>query len=218
MRKIALYLLVLAFSWTLTSCAPPQTKTGKGAVYGSAIGAAAGAIVGQAIGHDTKATLEGAAIGAAIGGLSGAAIGRYMDQQEAALRAAMAGSNAATVSRIQNVLEVTYRGDVLFDFNSSVVKPGAYPEIDRLARILREYPDTKIRIEGHTDNIGSEEYNLRLSQRRAEAVRDLLVAKGVSPSRITAIGYGESRPKASNDTSYGRQLNRRVEIFIEPMR
>jgi len=201
----------------LFACAPPQNNTQKGAVYGTAIGAAAGAIVGQAIGHDTKATVEGAAIGAAIGGLSGAAIGRYMDKQEEALRAAMASSNAATVSRVQNVLEVTYKGDVLFDFNSSVVKPGAYPEIDRLARILVEYPQTRIRIEGHTDSIGSEEFNLRLSERRAMAIRDLLVAKGVNPHRITVIGYGESRPRASNDTAYGRQLNRRVEIYIEPM-
>lgn len=198
-------------------CAPPQTNTQKGAAYGTAIGAVAGAIVGQAIGHDTKATLEGAAIGAAIGGLSGAAIGRYMDRQEAALRAAMAGSNAATISRVQNVLEVTYKGDILFDFNSSVVKPGAYPEIDRLARILVEYPQTRIRIEGHTDSVGSEEFNLRLSERRAMAIRDLLVARGVAPDRVTVIGYGESRPRASNDTAYGRQLNRRVEIFIEPV-
>ncbi len=217
MRRILISFVLLLVGIWLTSCAQPQTHTQKGATYGTAIGAAAGAVIGQAIGHDTKATLEGAAIGAAIGGLSGAAIGNYMDRQEEALRAAMAGSQAATVSRVQNVLEVTYKGDVLFDFNSSVIRPGAYPEIDRLARILKEYPQTRIRIEGHTDSIGSEEFNLRLSERRAMAVRDLLVSKGVSPSRITVIGYGESRPRASNDTAYGRQLNRRVEIYIEPM-
>ena len=200
----------------MASCAPPQTNTQKGALYGTAIGAAAGAVIGQAIGHDTKATLEGAAIGAAIGGISGTAIGTYMDRQEEALRAAMAGSQAATVSRVQNVLEVTYKGDVLFDYNSSVLKPGAYAEIDRLVRILKEYPQTRIRIEGHTDSVGSEEFNLRLSERRARAVRDLLVSRGVSPSRITVMGFGESRPRASNDTAYGRQLNRRVEIYIEP--
>ncbi len=216
MKKITLLASVLLF--IVTACAPPQTHTQKGAVYGTAAGAAVGAVVGQAIGHDTKATLEGAAIGAAIGGLTGAGIGRYMDQQEQALREAMAASQAASVQRQGNILSVTFRSDFLFDVDSSVVHPGAYAEIDRLARVLQEFPDTRIRIEGHTDNTGSEAYNLRLSQKRAEAIKGLLVARGVSPSRITAIGYGEARPRATNATPYGRQLNRRVEVYIEPVR
>ncbi|MCD6198488.1 MAG: OmpA family protein [Deltaproteobacteria bacterium] len=200
----------------LSACAAPQTRTQKGAVYGTAGGAAAGAIAGQAIGRDTKATLEGAAIGAILGGLAGAGAGHYMDKQEQALRQAAAASEAAAVQRQGDILSVTLKSDFLFDVDSSVVHPGAYSEIDRLARVFTQYPDTRIRIEGYTDSTGPEEYNLRLSQRRAEAVKQLLVSKVVSPDRITAIGYGESRPKAGNDTPYGRQLNRRVEIYIEP--
>ncbi|MEA3385908.1 MAG: OmpA family protein [Thermodesulfobacteriota bacterium] len=200
----------------LFACAAPQTRTQKGAIYGAGGGAAAGAILGQIIGHDTKATLEGAAIGAAIGGLTGAGAGHYMDKQEQALQQAVASSEAAAVQRQGDILSVTLKSDFLFDVDSSVVHPGAYSEIDRLARVFTQYPDTKIRIEGHTDSTGPEEYNLRLSQRRAEAVKQLLVSKVVYPNRITAIGYGESRPKAGNDTPYGRQLNRRVEIYVEP--
>ncbi len=201
----------------LCSCAAPQNKTQQGAVYGAAAGAAAGAIVGQAIGHDAKGTLEGAAIGAAVGGLAGAGIGHYMDKQEEALRQAMAASEAASISRQGNVLAVTFKGDFLFDIDSAVVHPGAYSDIKRMAKILRDYPQTRIRIEGHTDSTGSEEYNLRLSQRRAEAVKQLLVAEGIDPSRIVTIGYGEARPRATNATKQGRQLNRRVEVFIEPI-
>ncbi len=204
--------LILAM---LSSCAAPQTQTQKGAIYGSTGGAAVGALLGQLAGHSTKSTLEGAAIGAAIGGLSGTGIGHYMDKQEEALRQAMAASQAADVERQGNILSVTVKSDFLFDVNSSVVKPGAYNGIDRLARVLNQYPATRIRVEGYTDSTGTEEYNLKLSQRRAEAVKQLLISKGVSPDRITAIGYGESKPRASNATPYGRQLNRRVEIYIE---
>ncbi len=204
--------LILAM---LSSCAAPQTQTQKGAIYGSTGGAAVGALLGQLAGHSTKSTLEGAAIGAAIGGLSGTGIGHYMDKQEEALRQAMAASQAADVERQGNILSVTVKSDFLFDVDSSVVKPGAYNEIDRLARVLNQYPATRIRVEGYTDSTGTEEYNLKLSQRRAEAVKQLLISKGVSPDRITAIGYGESKPRASNATPYGRQLNRRVEIYIE---
>jgi len=210
-RLICIFLLV-----AVSACAPMDTRTKRGGTYGAAGGATAGAIVGQAIGHDTKGTLLGAAIGAAIGGLAGAGAGHYMDKQEQDLRQAVAASEAVTVQRQGDVLAITFRGDFLFDVDSSVVQPGAYSEIDRLARVFTQYPDTRIRIEGHTDSTGPEEYNLHLSQRRAEAVKQLLVSKVVYPDRMTAIGFGESRPKAGNNTSYGQQLNRRVEIFLKP--
>ncbi len=200
----------------MSSCAPPANNTQKGAIYGGLGGAAAGAIVGQAIGHDTKSTVTGAAIGAAIGSASGAGIGYYMDKQEEALRNAMAASDAASIRRSGNVLEVSYKSDLLFDINSAAVHPGAYNDLDRLARVLVQYPDTIIQVAGHTDSTGSESYNLSLSQRRAETVRQLLIQRGVAPSRIIAIGYGETMPRASNSTASGRQMNRRVEIRIQP--
>ena len=114
------------------------------------------------------------------------------------------------------VLTVSFKSDYLFATNSATIMPGAQPEIQRVADVLRQYPETNIQIAGHTDSQGSEVYNQQLSERRAQAVRDALVGMGVDPGRITVIGYGESRPIASNDTASGRQHNRRVEVRIIP--
>ena len=103
-----------------------------------------------------------------------------------------------------------------FDFNSAKVNPGLYREIDRIAGVMIEYPRTNILVEGHTDSKGSEAYNMELSRRRAESVRNLLVEKGVSGTRISTMGHGETMPVATNDTPEGRQQNRRVEIKIHP--
>ena len=208
--------LLLACSFLSACVTMPQTKTGQGAVYGTAGGAAAGAILGQAIGGDTEGTLWGAAIGAAIGGLGGAGAGKMMDNQEMAMRQALANSEAASVRREGNLLAVTFKSDMSFDFDSSTVRSGLYTEIDRVAGIMQNYPQTLIRLEGHTDSLGSEEYNMDLSRRRALAVQDLLTQRGVGVHRIEIIGYGESTPVAGNDTENGRQLNRRVEIKIVP--
>jgi len=211
--KIASLLLLV---FVLVACAAPQTKTQKGGVYGAAGGAAAGAIIGQVIGGDTEATLWGAAIGAAVGGLGGAGIGKMMDNQEKEMRQALATSEAAAVRREGNLLAVTFKGDVTFDTNSAIVKPGLYAEIDRVAGVLTQYPQTLIRVEGHTDSVGTEAYNMDLSFRRANSVRDLLVQRGVTISRIQPVGFGETMPVATNATEAGRQLNRRVEIKIAP--
>lgn len=212
--SISIFLCVLL----LAGCAAPetQTKTQKGAVYGAAGGAAAGAVVGQVIGRDAKGTLIGAAIGAAVGGLGGAGIGKMMDDQERDMRQALAKSEAAAVSREGNLLALTFKGDVTFDTNSTVVRPGLQSEINRIANVLNQYPNTVVRVEGHTDSVGTHEYNMDLSIRRANAVRALLVQRGVAESRIDAVGYGETMPVATNDTEAGRQRNRRVEIKIAP--
>jgi len=218
MNKIirSVFLCFILFILYLTGCTAPQTKTEKGGIYGAAGGAAAGAVVGQVIAHDTKGTLIGAAIGAAIGGLGGAGVGKMMDNQERDMRAALASSEAAAVSREGNLLAVTFKGDVSFDTNSTVVRPGLYPELDRVARVMNQYPNTLIRVEGHTDSRGSNEYNMDLSNRRANAVKNLLVQRGIAGSRIEAVAFGETMPVASNDTEAGRQKNRRVEIKIAP--
>lgn len=201
---------------TLWGCAQPQTKTQQGAMYGTGIGAAVGAGLGQVIGGDTEATLIGAGIGAALGGVAGAGIGRYMDNQEAMLRQQFAASDAANVQRNANMLAVTFKGDVLFDVNSAALKPGSYSEINRVANVLVQYPQTNIQIAGHTDSTGSEVYNQDLSERRAMSVQNALANQGVSPMRMRTIGFGESQPVADNATDYGRQLNRRVVVTIAP--
>jgi len=216
MRKRIIVSLLILVAFTLVSCAGLQTKTQKGGAYGAAGGAAAGAIIGQLIGGDTESTLWGAAIGAAVGGAGGAGVGRMMDNQEREMREALAASEAAAISREGNLLAVTFKGDVTFDTNSTVVKPGLYTEIDRIADVLIRYPQTLIRVEGHTDSVGTEEYNMDLSFRRADSVRDLLVDRGVATSRIQTVGFGETMPVATNATEAGRQLNRRVEIKIAP--
>ena len=200
----------------LGGCAAPQSNTGKGAAYGAAGGAIAGAVLGQAIGRDTQGTLVGAAAGAAIGAAAGAGVGQMMDRQEAEMRDALAASEAAAVRREGELLAITLKGDVTFDLDSDVVRPGLFNELDRISQIMIKYPQTSILVEGHTDSTGSEAYNQQLSDRRANSVKKLLVQRGVPEFRINTIGYGESRPVVTNATPEGRQMNRRVEIRINP--
>ena len=211
MKTLVIWVGIIAI--TLAGCA---TKMQTGALVGSGIGAAVGAGVGQAVGRDTGSTLLGAGIGAAVGGLAGGAIGRYMDNQEATMRQALANVEGASIQRDKDVLAVTFKSDYLFATNSSTLLPGSYDELNRVANVLRQYPETTIQIAGHTDSTGSEEFNQRLSERRAESVRNALINMGVNPSRLTMVGYGESRPIASNNTEAGRQQNRRVEVRIIP--
>lgn len=211
-----LSVLLLASTLLLWGCAQPTTQTQKGAMYGTGIGAAVGAGLGQVIGGNTKSTLIGAGLGAALGGVAGGSIGRYMDNQEEALRQQFNASEAASVQRTADVLAVTFKSDVLFDVNSSTLKAGAYTEIDRVATVLQQYPQTTIQIAGHTDSTGAEDLNQKLSERRAESVYNALSGKGVAPARMRTIGFGESQPIADNATEAGRQLNRRVVVTITP--
>ncbi|MGD9278786.1 MAG: OmpA family protein [Desulfobacterales bacterium] len=210
MKKTIAIIASLALAISLLSCAGP-TQQQRGAKTGALIGAAGGAILGQVIGGNTESTLLGAAIGTAVGGVSGYQIGAYMDKQEQELRAAMAASEAASIERTQNVLTATFRSEFLFDFDSSTLKPGAYTEIARVANVLNKYPQTTIRVEGHTDSKGSEAYNQTLSEKRSLAVKIALTQRGVDPTRIQTVGFGESQPVSSNDA-----MNRRVVIVIIP--
>ena len=216
MKKITLLVLIAIFAASGCATMQQQSKTTQGATYGAAGGAAAGAIVGQIISKDTKGTLIGAAAGAAIGGLAGAGVGRMMDNQEAEMRQALAQSEEVAIRREGDLLALTLKGDVTFDVDSDVVLPGLYNEIERIAQVLVRYPQTTIVVEGHTDSSGSDAYNQGLSERRALSVQRLLVDRGIVPARISTVGYGETRPVATNDTPEGRQMNRRVEIRVNP--
>ena len=120
------------------------------------------------------------------------------------------------MTREGNLLSVTFKGDVTFDTNSTELRPGLYNEINRVAAVLNQYPDTLISVEGHTDSVGSDEYNMDLSRRRAQTVKNLLVMRDVAENRIETIGFGKTMPVAGNETEAGRQKNRRVEIRIAP--
>lgn len=212
-RQVMIVCLVLCLAAAgMTGCATSSQQE-KGTGVGAATGAGLGAVLGQVIGGDTESTLIGAGIGAAVGGLAGNQIGRYMDKQEQDLRRVAAQSEATSIQRSQDVLRATFGSEVLFAFDSSTIKPGGQAEISRVADVLKQYPQTTIRVEGHTDASGAEEYNQDLSERRAQAVKNALVQQGVEDWRITAVGYGESQPISSSAAA-----NRRVEIVIEPIR
>jgi len=167
-------------------------------------------------GGDTESTLIGTALGAAVGGAAGAGVGKMMDDQERDMRDALAASEAAAIRREGDLLAVSLKGDVTFDYDSATVRPGLYSEIDRISNVLIKYPQTVIRVEGHTDSTGSENYNMDLSQRRADSVMNIIVQRGVPSTRIETMPYGESMPIADNNTEAGRAMNRRVEIKIAP--
>jgi outer membrane protein OmpA-like peptidoglycan-associated protein len=178
---------------------------------GGAIGTGAGAVLGGAIGSRSDNTARGAVIGAAVGGTAGALIGKYMDKQAEELKKELEN---ATVERVGEGIQITMNSGILFEFDSFALKPSAREELESMARVLNNYPDTKIKVDGHTDSTGSEAYNQRLSERRAKSVADYLQSLGVGNDRVTQSGYGKNMPVADNSTEAGRQQNRRVEIGI----
>jgi outer membrane protein OmpA-like peptidoglycan-associated protein len=174
---------------------------------GAVIGAAAGAAVGTVV----SGTAKGAIIGAAVGGTAGAVIGHQMDQQAKEIKTQVPG---AIVERVGEGLQVTFASGLLFDTDSDVLQAAARSNLATLASNLGKYPDTDLLIVGHTDNVGTDAYNMALSERRAQAVVNYLVSQGVSRARLRPTGRGEMEPVASNDSDAGRQQNRRVEIAI----
>ncbi len=202
MRKLVTYLAFFAVLGLVTGCAS-WSKTGKGAAIGGAAGAATGAAV-------SKSKTKGAVIGGAIGAVAGGIIGSYLDKQAKEMEKV----KGAQVERQGDELKVTFSEKILFDFDSSVLKPASQTQLGQVADVLQQYPDTNIMVMGHTDSKGSEEYNLGLSERRADAVEAYLEGRGVPAERMTAKGYGESVPVADNSTEEGRAQNRRVEFSI----
>ncbi|MBC7191377.1 OmpA family protein [Marinobacter sp.] len=185
------------------------------ATKGSIIGAIGGAAVGAATSSKSdrgKGALIGAASGAAVGG----GIGYYMDRQEAQLRRKLEGSGVRVV-RNGDQIDLVMPGNITFDVNQSTIKPSFQDTLESVAVVLKEFDKTSIRIEGHTDSTGSRDYNQLLSERRAGAVRDFLLDRGIDASRTRAVGYGPRQPVASNDTAAGREQNRRVELTLVPM-
>lgn len=181
-----------------------RDKTAKGAGIGAAAGAAAALLAGK---READEILAGAAIGAAVGG----GVGVYMDAQEEKL----ARIPGTTVERVdERTLLVHFDSEVLFDVDSASLDSAARGSLDQVTGVLTEYPKTAVVIQGHTDSTGTEEHNEQLSERRATAVRSYFAGRGVDPQRLSAFGYGESMPIASNESASGRQRNRRVDVML----
>lgn len=210
--------LALMLAALLSACAtstdpwtgePRTSRTGAGA----GIGAGVGAVIGAVSGGDR---LKRAAIGAGVGALAGAAVGNYMDRQEAALREQLRGTGVSVTRRGDEII-LNMPGDVTFDVDSAGLKPQFFEVLDSVALVVQEFDQTVLIVDGHTDSTGSAEYNHELSKRRAETVARYIINQGVAPVRIESYGYGEQYPVATNNTTEGRNRNRRVELTLMPV-
>lgn len=209
MRRINPVVAILLCATTLFSCKTWQSmdNTKKGAAIGVGGGAATGAIIGRAAGN----TALGAIIGAAVGGTAGVLIGKKMDKQAQEIKTEVPN---ATVERVGEGINVTFNSGVLFGFDKSDLTPTAQTNIQQLATILNKYPDTYVRVEGHTDTTGTDAYNNALSERRATAVANYLKTQGVAASRVQTFWYGSKQPVVPNNSDANRAKNRRVEFSI----
>lgn len=204
-KPVALLLLLsmTSLSW---GC---QSTTGAG--KGAGIGALTGGVIGGIIGSNSGSWGKGVIIGAVVGGAAGALIGNYMDKQADEIGKNVQG---AKVERVGEGIRVVFDTGLLYSTGSSTMTPASRYNIEKLARVLSKYDDTNVVIEGHTDTIGDEAANQKLSERRAESVATLLKTYGVASGRLSTVGYGKTRPVATNETEAGRRLNRRVEVLI----
>jgi len=202
-RSIA---VLASVSLSLSACASLNNKE-----KGGIIGASGGAVIGGAIGNANGSTAKGAILGAVVGGAAGMIIGHQMDKQAAELKQNIPG---AVVERVGEGIQVTFASGLLFDFDSDVVRSEARTNLRNLAMSLDKYPGSELLIAGHTDSVGTDSYNLTLSQRRAEAAAAYLASQGVSRARVSSKGLGETEPVAPNESDAGRSKNRRVEVAI----
>lgn len=184
------------------------SNTGKGA----GIGAVGGAIIGAIAGGSRKSVL----LGAGVGALAGAGVGAYMDKQEDKLREQLRNTGVS-VTRVGDDIILNMPGNITFATNSSDITSGFYPVLNSVTLVVNEFEKTYIDITGYTDSTGSAEYNLQLSEKRAQSVADYLIGQQVLPQRIVTRGMGLNNPIASNDTPEGRASNRRVEIKLSPI-
>ena len=182
-------------------------------VTGATVGAAAGAAIGALTGRDRA---KRAAIGAGIGALAGGAVGAYMDVQEAKLRQQLQGTGVS-VTRFGDELLLNMPGNVTFATDSADLRPDFFAVLNSVGLVLNEYEKTLVEVTGHTDSTGPPMYNQELSERRSATVGRYLEARGLRPVRIVTKGFGPRMPIASNDTSEGRQQNRRVELRLIPL-
>lgn len=212
-------IMMCAF-WLVTACSTvnPYTeeKQASKLAIGAGIGAVSGAMIGLMTARNSKDRQRNALIGAGVGALAGGSIGYYMDVQEAKLRQRLRDSGVS-VTRAGNQIILNMPGNITFASNSSDINSGFYEVLNSVAVVLNEYEKTTLDVIGHTDSVGSESYNQKLSEKRALSVADYLVSQKVLSARVLVDGRGETQPIASNDTPEGRSKNRRVTIEINPL-
>lgn len=188
------------------------SNTGLGAI----LGAAGGYLLGDIVGGRNSRTEQ--IVGAGIGAIAGGAVGRYMDQQEADLRRATAGTGVDVI-RQGDDLVLRMPSGITFAYNRYDIQPQFQSTLNEVAETLAEYQQTYIDIYGHTDTTGSDAYNQQLSERRAESVATYLSARGVQRARMATRGFGETQPLVAPEQSEAdRAANRRVEIKVVPFR
>lgn len=204
----------------IASCTTLDPYTGEkqtsNAAKGAGIGALIGAVAGAATGDDSADRRKRALIGAGVGALSGTAVGAYMDNQEMKLRQKLAGTGVSVTRQGDKVI-LNMPSNVTFDSGQSTLKPAFDPVLEGVSMVLKEYEKTVIEVAGHTDSDGENAMNQSLSEGRASAVASGLYRNGIGERRIVALGFGEGRPVASNETDGGKSLNRRVELTLLPL-
>ncbi|MCH8180700.1 MAG: OmpA family protein [Proteobacteria bacterium] len=210
-RGITLVAAATGLAMLLAGCENMGARE-RGTAQGAGIGAVAGAAIGAMTGG--KNTVKGAAIGAAAGAIAGNLWSKHMEEQRRAMEQATAGTGVDVVRTPDNQLKLNIPSDISFATGSAALKPELREVLQQFAQGLKENPGTLVRVVGHTDNVGSDTLNNKLSLERADTVRDFLEDRGVSRSRIEVAGRGEREPVASNDSAEGRAKNRRVEIFL----
>ena len=210
---------IAAFTLGCQTTTDPYTgeKKTTSTTLGALIGAGAGAAIGMISGHDAKQRRQRALVGAGVGALAGGAVGNYMDRQENELRALMRDSGV-TVTRKGEDIVLNMPGNVTFRTGSADLNAQFFKVLDGVAQVAKKYDKTIIEIAGHTDNVGGTDFNRQLSQRRASAVAQYLMSKGVTEPRIMTAAGGEEHPIASNSTEQGRAANRRVEVTLAPLK
>lgn len=216
LNKSGILILILINAVLFTGCEAIQNanNTQKGAVIGTTGGAILGAIIGNNAGKGGNGEL-GAVIGGVIGGTAGVLVGNDMDKQAQKIEEEIPG---AEVERVDNGIVVTFdeNSGVHFDTNKFNITPDSQITLNKLINVFKEFPDTNILVVGHTDSMGSDEYNMTLSKNRAYAVTNYLTQNGVSSGRLTTNWFGETQPLHDNSTAQGRAKNRRVNVAILP--
>jgi outer membrane protein OmpA-like peptidoglycan-associated protein len=222
MKRIVTTLIALSVGVSLVAlpaCSTVNPYTGEKqtskATEGATLGGLAGAILGAATASKGD-RVQMALLGAGIGAIAGGGAGYYMDVQEAKLRQKLEGTGVR-VARNGNNIDLVMPGDVTFETNSASLNSNFFEVLDSVALVLNEYKSTLVTVAGYTDSTGPADYNQKLSERRASTVALYLHSRGVAQQRLAAIGHGENRPVADNNTAPGRARNRRVEITLDPI-